>query len=84
MSQKVGTGRNTFVILSNVRSSGVANALDVVDTILHGVLRRQVLMLYQGILLEVLEMAAVVWHPEMLQRVMLMQVFFISSYTRFS
>ena len=52
----------------------VRDSLDVVDSILHGVLRREILVLHHRILLEVLQMAAVMWHPEMPHRVFMFVV----------
>ena len=60
----VGTGRKTFVILPNVGIPCVAHALDMVDAILHGILRRQELVLRHHILLVRLQVAAGVRLPQ--------------------
>ena len=59
----------------------VANALDMVDAILHRLLRRQTLVLSHRILVVCRQVAAVVRHPEMLPRVCFVVPFPWQSYS---
>ena len=58
---KLGTGLNTFVNYLEPGISGVGLSRLLIDVCLHLILRCQELMLHHRILLEGLEMGAVVW-----------------------